>query len=59
MNDDTYIVITKEEYCQLVEKAERIAAAERIIKNGDYFAIQTIYAVLGIKMPTETEGETK
>lgn len=51
MNDDNYMVVTKAEYTELVEKAERIEAVKRLIKDGDYFAIQAIYAVLGIELP--------
>lgn len=51
MNDDNYMVVAKAEYTELIEKAERIEAVKRLIKDGDYFAIQAIYAVLGIELP--------
>ena len=43
------IIITVDEYRELVEKAERIAAVERMMNRTDFVSNEDIYAVLGIK----------
>lgn len=48
------IIISVEEYRDLVAKAERIAAVERMVTKGDYVSTGAIMAVLDI--PYEQKG---
>lgn len=56
MNDDNYMVVTKAEYTELVEKAERIAVIQRLVDSGEYVGHKDIYSVLGIKVPAKVAG---
>lgn len=53
MNENT-ITITMDEYKDLVSKAERIAAVERMFASGSYVSTDDIKPVLGIN---ENQGE--
>ena len=48
--------INLEEYAELVKKAERIAATERLINSGSYVTVDDIAAVLDIKRRKENEN---
>lgn len=43
------IIISVDEYKELVEKAERIAAVERLVNSDDYVSEKNILTVLGIE----------
>jgi hypothetical protein len=58
MNEYNFTVsLTKEEYSELIAKAERIAAVQRLVDSGVYVSTDDIYAVLGIKIPAKTKAE--
>lgn len=58
MNEYNFTVsLTKEEYSELIAKAERIAAVQRLVDSGVYVSTDDIYAVLGIKIPVKTKAE--
>ena len=48
--------ITLEEYRELIKKAERISAAERLINSGGYVTVDDIAAILDIKRVKENEN---
>lgn len=50
------IIISVEEYRDLVAKAERIAAVERMVTRGDYVSTGAIMAVLDI-VPVKKESK--
>lgn len=51
------IIISVDEYKELVEKAERIAAVERVMNRADYVSQEDIYAMLCIKKKVNADGE--
>mgnify|MGYP003435922694 CR=1 FL=1 len=44
------VVLTKEEYADLLAKAERISTLERMFKASKYVSIEEVATVLGIEM---------
>lgn len=55
MNENT-ITITLDEYKELVSKAERIAAVERMFATGSYIGTEDIKPVLGIVEARSQDG---
>lgn len=55
MNENT-ITITIDEYKELVRKAERIAAVERMFTSGSYISTDDIKPVLGIVEARSNDG---
>lgn len=54
-----YVVIDKEEYKELVEKAERIDTLERMFAESSILANREIKAILGIEVKNgDTENGT-
>lgn len=51
------IIISVDEYKELVEKAERIAAVECVMNRADYVSQEDIYAMLCIKKKVNADGE--
>lgn len=51
------IIISVDEYKELVEKAERIATVDRLVNSGDYVSEKNILSVLGIKKKENADGE--
>ena len=46
---DNKVLITKEEYAELIRCAEKIAAVERYVDRQYYFDAKDIISILGIK----------
>lgn len=46
---DSAIVLTKEEYAELLRASERIAAVERLFESTQYATAQDVAAILGIE----------
>lgn len=57
MNENT-IFISVNEYRELIAKAERIKAVERMYASDNYFNDATIKTILGIDEVKESENET-
>lgn len=51
------IIISVDEYKELVEKAERVATVERLVNSNDYVSEKNILSVLGIKKKENSDGE--
>lgn len=49
--------IPSEMFMELLRKAERIAAVERMLSRGDYVAEKDILSVLNVKKGGESDGE--
>lgn len=47
------IIISVDEYNELVKKAERIATVERLVNSGDFVSEKNILSVLCIKKKEE------
>lgn len=43
--------------CELIEKAERIAAVERYLNGGSYLTVREIISLLGINVKEEKTNE--
>ncbi len=50
------IIISVDEYRELVAKAEQIYAVERVINQSDYVSMETIKAILGIREKVVANG---
>lgn len=50
------IIISVDEYSELVKKSERIAAVERMMNRADFVSNEDIYAVLGIGKKVNADG---
>lgn len=51
------IIIDVEEYGELIRKAERIAAVERLVNSDGYVSEKNILTVLGIEKKENADGE--
>lgn len=49
------VVLTKDEYKELIEKAERIALIERLLDNGNYISVEELHLILNIKKENSYE----
>lgn len=55
MNEKSTVTITLDEYKELVAKAERIAAVERMAKSGEYFTPEGVYTILRIEVKEDKQ----
>lgn len=57
MNEKEKITVSVplDEYKELLAKAERIAAAERMANSGNYFTPEEVYTILGIEVKEDKQ----
>lgn len=56
MNENKITVsVPLDEYKELLAKAERIAAAERMANSGNYFTPEEVYTILGIEVKEDKQ----
>ena len=53
------VVLTKDEYKELIEKAERVALIGRLIANGNYISVEELYLILNIERGDNGNDDTK
>ena len=49
------VVLTKDEYANLVRKAERISVLQKFAKESKYVSIEEVAWILGIEIGTDDE----
>ena len=49
------VLVPLDEYKELLAKAERIAAAERMANSGNYFTPEEVYTILGIEVKEDKQ----
>ncbi|MBR2388165.1 MAG: hypothetical protein IKB02_05285 [Clostridia bacterium] len=54
--EERTITISLDEYKELVEKAERIAAVERFLESASYPSLSDVEPILGIAKESENEA---
>lgn len=57
MNEKEKITVSVplDEYKELLAKAERIAAVERMANSGNYFTPEEVYTILGIEVKEDKQ----